>query len=480
MCNKIDHEDEDLQLNYGDGKKQVFDDGSAVYVAEDCKTKLLNKAQATYENLQKFAFVSDTETYQNASNFHAVSAKMSKASRLSEDVYQAEYYDKQFDSFTKHLNVKLERVLVDHILSTVRKANAVVARFAEGTLSARSAQLSSDVQMLEILRKVGEAEEKAYTDCLKFLSEEGQSIEDAVLDAYVVAKPKILTKAKKITAKDFENEDETVPAVAFVNTIANTTGRILNEEITERIEKVKERYVKGFSFLINVVLGSVNAMVSDIFRSAFESDHPDLVSVIEKAKESNTTFQSGLGLFHLIPLAVGVSLRESFTDFTIGTTILTKITGASLGIVKLDEKWKESIAQELLSTLNAKPLAATIVKNCRLKLDEKHQTYVQSHKQMIELREARSGRSKDDILRLRTEFTPKISLLLLRFYAMQCCFEKGDPERGEEIGKGRHSSVFVCSSWNGVDTQGSLVLKVSNPLSQIAWERTAQSFCALR
>ena len=480
MCNKIDHEDKDLKLNYGDGKKQVFNDGSAVYVVEDCKTNLLNKAEATFESLKQFGFVLDKETYQNASNFHAVSAKMSKASRQNEDVYQAAYYDKQFDSFTEHLNFKLERVLVDHILSTVRKANAVVARFAEGTLSARSAQLSSDVQMLKILHKVGEAEEKAYTDCLQFLSEEGQSIEDAVLDAYKVAKPKILTKAKRMTAKEFKNEDETVPAVAFVHAIGNTTGRILNEEITERIEEVKEKYVKGFSFFINVVLGSANAMLNDIFCSAFESDHPDLVSVIEKARESNSAFQSGLGLFHLIPDAVGMSLKETFTDSTVSASILTKITGASLGIVKLDEKWKESIAQEFLSTLDAKPLATRIVKNCRMKLDEKHQTYVQSHKQMIDLREARSGRSEDDILRLSREFTPKISLLLLRFHAVQCYFEKGEPERGEKIGEGRHSSTFVCSSWNGVDTQSSLVLKVSNPLSPLAWERTALSFCALR
>ena len=472
VCNKIDHEEEDLKRNYGDGKLQVFGDGSAVYG----KAKLLDKARSTFEGLVKFGFVSDTD--QDA--FHAVSAKKAKASRVNEDVYQAEYYDQQFDIFTKHLHFKLERVLVHHILSTIGKVTMVVARFAEGTLSARSAELWSDVLLLQILHKAGEAEENAYTQCLEFLSQEGQSIEDAVLDAYKEAKPIILKNAKQMTDKDFENEDKTVPAVAFVHTIVNMAGRIMNREITKRIEKAREKYVKVFEFFIQVVMGSANAVLCDIYRCILQDDHPDLPRIFEKAIEHDGTLKSGMGLLHLIPTAVAVSLRESFTGSTVSAKILTQITGVSLGIVKLDGKWKESIAQQILSTVDVKLLATNIVKNCKMKLDEKHQAYVQAHQQMIELREARSGRSEGDILRLRTEFTPKISLLLLRLYAMQCCFENGEPEQGEKLKEGRHSSVFACLSWDGVNRQNSLVLKISNPLSQIAWERIAQSFYALR
>ena len=442
-----------MKRNYGDGKLQVSGDGSAVYG----EAKLLDKAQSTFEGLVKFGFLSHTD--QNA--FHAVSAKKTKAIRLSDDVYQAEYYDQQFNIFTKDLHFKLERVLVHHILSTVGKVNTVVARFAEGTLSARSAELSFDVLQLQILLEAREAKENAYTHCLEILSKEGQSIEDAVLDAYKEAKPIILKNARKMTDKDFENEDRTrtVPAVAFVNTIVNMARRTTNREITKRIVKAKEKYGKDFEFFI-------------------QSDHPDLPSIIEKANEQDKTLESGLGLLYLIRDAVTVSCRESFTEFSAKT--LAQITGAALGIVKLDGKWKESIAQQILSTLDVKQLATNIVKNCRMKLDDIHQAYVEDHKQRIELPEARSGRNENDIRRLRTEFTPKIFLLLLRLYAMQCCFEKGEPERGEKLGEGRHSSLFACLSWNGVDTQNSLVLKVSNPLSQMAWERTAQLFYALR
>ena len=480
MCNKIDHEEENLRRDHGDGELQVSGDGSAVYVHGDCKKVLLNKAQATFDGLMTYGFVSDTGTDRNASSFHPVSVKMLKASRLGKDVYQAEYYKEQFDNFTKHLNLKLEKILVHHVLSTIRKANAVVARFAEGTISTRSA--SSNVSMLEILQKAEEAEKKGYTDCLEFLSQERKSIEVAVHDACKATNPRILRNAKIITAEDFnfENEDETVPAVAFIDTIANMTMRILNQEITKRIEEVKEKYVKSFELLFQVAMGSFNVMICDIWRCMFQSDHPNLFSIAESTKESGKAYEAGLDLFCLIPEAVNMSLRQTFNDVTTGVPKLFKaLTKTLVGLVDLDEKWKESIAQEILSILDVTQLATRIVDNCKRKLDEKHRNYVQSHEQIIELHKAKL-RSQDDILYFRTEFTPKISLLLLRLYAMQCCFETGEPERGEMIGEGRHSSTFAYSSCNGVDKHDSLVIKVFNAPLQKACEHVAQPFYALR
>ena len=481
MCNKIDHVDEKLRLDYGDGKLDVWEDGSAMYTVEGRENKLVNKAEETFESLKYFGFVPDSEIDYRSSNYYAVSAKMSKASRTSEDPTQSNYYDQQYDDFTSHLNSRLDRILVQHILGMVRSANAVVSRFAEGALMTRRAELSSDLRVYAILKEAGEAEQKAYSNCVEFLSKESKAIEDAVLDSFSTAQPKILKNARKIMAKDLVTKDDCPLPVAFLVTIAKMAGRVIHHEITSRIDDVKQKYVKAFSFFTQVVVGSSSVILGDIFRCIFQpANDGDVVKMVQDLKTSDETIKAGLGLFFLVPEAVGCAINEVFPDNLVNAKMVTQITGAALKMVKLDEKWKESIAQEFLTMIEVKELAPAILKHCHQKLEEKHTQYVQSHKQMIALREAKSSRSQEDNLRLSIHFTPRIALLLLRLYAMQCALENGEPEQGDQIGEGRHCTVSTCPCWGSLTTPNTLILKTFIPLSQELWGKIARSFYALR
>lgn len=486
VCNKIDHVDEKLHLDYGaDGTLDVNADGSAVYRVAGRENKLVNKAEETFESLKYFGFVHDSETDHHSSNFYAVSAKMSKASRTlaTEDPTQLQfgYYDQQYEDFRSHLNSRLDTILMRHVLGMIRTANTVVCRFAEGALTTRAAELSADLRVYAILKEAGEAEQRAYTKCVDFLSKESKAIEDAVMDSFSKAQPTILKNARKIAAKDLVTKSDCPLPLAFLITIAKMASRVLHHEITSRIDDVKEKYVRAFSLFTEVVVGSCDVILSDIFRSIFQpTNNTDVIKMVGNVESSDKAVGAGLGLFFLIPEAVGSAINEIFPDNPVSPKMATQLTGAALKMVKLDEKWKESIAQEFLAGIEVKELAPAILKYCRQKLEERHAQYVESHKQMIALREAKSSRSQEDNERLRVHFAPRIALLLLRLYAMQCALDKGEAEQGEQIGQGHHYIVSTCPYWGGPTTPNSLVLKSFIPLSQDLWGKVARSFYALR
>ena len=477
MCNKIDHVHESLRLSYGNGKLDVLDDGSSVYTVDDRETKLLNKGQATFESLVKFGFVPDFETENsNSSNYYAVSAKMTKARRSKDaTLTHFKYYEKQYDNFTSHLNSRLEKVLVKHVLGMVRSANVVVSRFARGTLMTRAAELSSDVRMYDILQEAGAAEQQAYTNFNEFLSKETKAIEDAVEDSLSAAQPKIIKNAIKITTEDIETNQADCPLpLAFSSAIATMAGLVIHREIVSRIDTVMEKYVAGFSFFVQVVVGSCDDVLNDIFRCLFQVDR-------KKKPVKDETIEAGVGLFRLIPDAVFCALDEAVPEDRFTDKILfNQIARVSLKILDLDQQWKESIAREFLTMMKESGLASAILKHCRRKLDEMHTRYVQSHSQMMALRKAKSSRSQEAKQYLRTHFTPRIALLLLRLYAMQCALENGEPEQGAQIGEGRHCAVSTCPGWGGLKNPNALVLKTFVPLSHELWGELAQSFYAMR
>ena len=407
---------------------------------------------------------------------------MTTASRTSKDTTHEhfKYYDQLYDDFTSHLDSQLDKVLVQHVLGMVRIANFVLSRFAEGALVTRAAELSSNVRVYEILKEAGEAEQKAYSNCDEFLSKEIEAINVAVVDSFSVAQKKILEKAKKITVKDLE-DNSSLP-MAFSEAIGNMAARVIHHEITSRIDGVKQKYVAAFSFFVQVVVGSCDAILNDIFLSMFQPNDVDVRKTVQDLEISDETIKAGVGLFCLISDAVCCAIKEVLPDnpLLINAKIVTKIAGATLRILKLDDKWKESIAQEFLTMIEVKELAPAILKHCRLMLEEKHALYVQSHKQMVALREAKSNRSQEDNERLRTEFTPRVALLLFRLYAMQCALEKREPEQGDQIREDSRCTVATCLAWGSLTTPNSLVLKTYTSLSQKLWDELAQSFYATR
>lgn len=482
VCNKIDHVYEEVCLNQGEeGTIEIYEDGEAVYKVDGREdAKLLNKRKATFEGLQKLGLVSDSETDVSSSNFLAVSARRSKESRTQDSTDQSKYYDQQYDNFRRVLNSKLDKILVNHILGMVRSTNTVVCRFAEGTLSARSAKLSSDLHVYEILKSSGEAERDAYTKCIDFMSKESQAIESAVLEAFGVAQPKIIEKAKAMTSRDFDADTTKLPVpTAFVLTIAEMAFRVIHREVTSTIGMLKKKYVEEFSFVTTVVIAGSDTFLCSIFLSLFHRDDSDFESMLQ-SDERDETMEAAVGLFLLIPESVLLAMKEVFPDDPLNGNLLIKLTGVALGLVKLNEKWKESIAKQFLSGLDIKALAPAILKHFARKLEERHASFVQSHTKMIELRDAKSKRSKEDNLVLRTEFTPRIAKLLLRLSALQCTFEKGEPQQGERLANGLHSTVSTCSNWGGQECQDKLVAKTSHCLPETAWTNVAKSFYVLR
>ena len=489
VCNKIDHEEENLCADHGvNGKLDVSEDGSAIFTVDGHEKTLLNKAQASFDSLKNFGFVHDSETgtNYNSSNFFAVSARMSKAQRTtgSDDTTQFKYCQQQYDNFSSHLNSRLDRVLMQHVLGMVRSATVTVSRFAEGAITTRREELSADLHATKLLREAAAAEQTAYSKCREFLSKEIKAIEDAVSESFSAARTQILKQAMTITARHLltETNQGSLPLLAteFVESIAFMARCVMHHEIAHRIDTVKQKYVADIAFFTHVLVGGCGAILNDIIRNIYQPKDGDVVQMVRDLQTSDETLQAGVDLLRLIPVAVAHAIREVFPYSTISRKMLTHIVGVGTQMVQLDDKWKESIAQEYLTMIEVEKLAPAILKHCCLLLDERHERYVQTHKQMMTLREAKSGRNQEDNERLRTDFTPKIALLLLRLYALGCALEKGEPEKGDQIGEGRHSAVSTCPSWGALTTPNALVVKTFNHLPQELWNELAQSFYVTR
>ena len=335
--------------------------------------------------------------------------------------------------------------------------------------------------MNEIL-KAGAAEEETYSKCVQFLLKKSESIEGAVLDSFSTAYPKIIEKARKITAKDMEGieyKDDLHVPMAFLMAIAKMAKRVVHNEIASRIDGMGKKHVETLSLLTQGIMHCFGAFFRDIYRS-WTFNHDGSVFTIT-IKSNNETMEVGAEIFNLIPEAACCTLNELFPDnLSLSDKLLAQVTSAAIQFVKVDDGWKESIAREYLTTVKVNELAPAILKHCRQEMDEKHARYVRSHKQMIALREATLLASQESNLRPRTHITCSIASLLLRLRALQCALEKGEPEQGDRIGEGRHCTVSTCPFWGNVTTPNTLVLKTFMPLSQELWNELAQSFYATR
>lgn len=484
VCNKIDHVEEKLHINYGyNGKLSVSEDGAAVYTVDDRKVELLNKAQATRQSLTDFGFVPDSETATtyNTPGYYSVSAGMLKANRTSPDIDvsdQFKYCQRQYHDFTNHLRSRLDRILVQHVLSICRTANAIVSRFAEGALEhvAVIPEASSDRGMADIL-EAGAKEEESYSECVQFLTKETETIKDLVLESFSAARSRIIERATKIRRQDIrgiENTEELHVSMLFLMVIADMAKRVVQHEIASRIVALKEQYVKSFNLLTQGIMNVAGFIRNVYLNSAIGS------ITITTVRLSNDSMEAGLEIFSLVPEAARCTINELFPDrLTLSDRVLDQVTAAALQLVEMNDEWKESITKSYLSTVKVDKLAPAIVEHCRQKMEEKHDQFVQSHEQMVALRKALLA-SQENNQRLRTRITCSIALLLLRLHALQCALEKGEPLTEDHIGEGRHCTVSTCPSWSDMTTPNTLVVKTFKPLSEDLWDEIALSFYTTR
>lgn len=476
VCNKIDYEEENVRRDHGDGELEVCDDGRTILkMDQDHEEELPNKAQGTFQKLRTLAFVSDCDSMELCPSFQAVSARMVKKrrqSRSSED--PSTFFDHRYKTFCKQLIVTLESVLNRHVLALALNMTTAVVRIANGTIETRSDELAADERSYTSLETAATEEHRVYSKSLNFLSEHVKSIEDVVRKAITSVRPKVVENAKQLTHRDcltYCQGNVRLLPLAYVEAITSMAGRLLHMDITMRIESLRGEYLQTFAFMFNVISGTI---LNDMLRCFFKPEEVKSFDCIQ----TDDTVTAAMDLFSLIPQSVALALENERARVLnhglldmVSTTLLRE---------RIDENWKLSVAEAFLSSVSEKHLTESIVQLSTQSLHECHVNYVESHKKMMKLRVVQTRRSREDRLRLRTEVTPKVTLLLLQLHSLTCALEKGEPEKGAEIGQGRYSTIYTCLKWRGRKVTDKLVVKESKPLTPLQWTILAESYYMLQ
>ena len=481
-CNKSDYDYEALMHNKGEGELELTADNQQVFKLCDGTTELLeDKALATFHKLQNHGLLEDCYTFSDCPHYHALSARVTKERRLRRQQGAIpDLFQRNFERFRLEIANALEKILNNHILTVLKLLMGVVSRFVEGCLDCRKVELREHLSRLHILQRTEKEEQSAYSKCLTFLEDE-EVIKSAIQEGVKDAKPVILQKAVDITTSDCQSNSPDPLAVKVAKAISRMCHRQLHQAICDKMEQVQKKYLSVVSMVYNVVFGSSDTVRSEIIRnlSLPAADRQKTISVSECLKlvadSEDDAAKAAVSVCFYIRQAVQRSLVQVCGD-ALAQAVAGKMAAVVMGFARVTDKWKKETAENCLSLLDISLLSKTILDQCKRHLEESHVKFVKNLGLKISLKAEAEKRTRDQRELLENEVSFKIGFLMLRLKSLRYQTENGDPKLGRMIGRGRHSTVYQCSSWGGLEDRFSLAVKQSEDLSPEAWNRATIDF----
>lgn len=115
----------------------------------------------------------------------------------------------------------------------------------------------------------------------------------------------------------------------------------------------------------------------------------------------------------------------------------------------VNKEWKREIASEMIRSLSASKLAKNILSQFKLKLQQAHENFLTSVRQLEQKHAERLEKMEKVRLSVRRQYAPKMAKLALESASTKDLILHGQPKLGKEIGRGQYGVVFACDSWAG-------------------------------
>lgn len=484
-CNKSDYEYEALRHNKGEGTLELTADKEQVFKLYDGTTELLeNKALATFDKLQNHGLLEDGYTFNDCPHYHALSAYITKERRLGrQQGVIPDFFQSNFEKFRLEIATALQKILNNHILMLLELLMSVVLRFVESCLDCRKIELQEHLSRLHVLQRTEKEEQEAYSNCLAFLKEE-EVVKSAIKEGVNHAKPVILQKAVDITTSDCELNSSDPLAVRVAKAISRMCHRQLHQTICEKMEQVQGKYLSVVSMVYRVVFASSDTVRSEVIRnfSRPAGERKKALSVSECLKlvadSEDDAAKAAVSVCFYIRHAVQRALLQICGD-VLSQAVAGNMAAAVMGFTRVTEEWKKTTAENCLSLVNIGLLSTTILDQCKKHLEESHVTFIENLSLKIKLKAEAEKSTRGQRELLETEISLKIGFLMLRLASLKYYAVNGVPNLGRMIGRGKHSTVYECSSWGGLENK-SLAVKRSEGLTPEAWNRASKEFVLRR
>ncbi|XP_076332963.1 dual serine/threonine and tyrosine protein kinase-like isoform X2 [Tachypleus tridentatus] len=207
------------------------------------------------------------------------------------------------------------------------------------------------------------------------------------------------------------------------------------------------------SRLSNAIAGKLIGSV-DCLRESFVGTLVRCLSNLEKAfSELEESVPASSALKQILNAAYQVDLTVK-TSTSVLAVFLEKIKQLLQNLFwkpppRIDGAWKRRVAGDMLASLNESRLASSICTQIQDQLKASHKQFATSLQQLESMHLARLKCTKEQRLKVRKIYAPKIAMCALESTSLRDMVLFGVPKLEREIGRGQYGVVYSCESWNG-------------------------------
>ncbi|XP_022257624.1 dual serine/threonine and tyrosine protein kinase-like isoform X2 [Limulus polyphemus] len=207
------------------------------------------------------------------------------------------------------------------------------------------------------------------------------------------------------------------------------------------------------SRLSNEIAGKLIGSV-DCLRESFVGTLVRCLSNLEEAfSEIEGSVAASSALKQILNAAYQVDLTVK-TSASVLTIFLQKIKQLLQNLfwklpLRIDEAWKRKVAVDMLASLNESRLASSICTQIQDQLKASHEQFATSVQRLESMHSARLKYTKEQRLKVRKMYAPKIARCALESTSLRDVVLFGMPKLGREIGRGQFGVVYSCESWAG-------------------------------
>ncbi|XP_031564664.1 dual serine/threonine and tyrosine protein kinase-like [Actinia tenebrosa] len=438
VCSKVDVEKKAKAYD----KDEDNDDDEA---DDPFDEELFNQAQKkkydVFHKLKNLDFLPSDDEIESSSLFHGVSARMVKLSRkrklrnaatMSFENLELCIFEKLESSFRKESKKALSILLStqEMILTSVVDKERTFANAVSSVSNAYNRAIGIELSLFSLILDLI-VKGKTITNAI------GSELEK-LAEIFIKEGEKYQFKANgkrnaESLVEEFCSEIKGSILDRTFNVLKRSVKRDLKRSLVLSVLKVEE-----------LAKSVESALLSRFIRRAYASEyHQERKQMNAKRLVENCAVLDGI--LESFSIAIDVALRRELSRHLEKFDL--KNDGANAPKPK-DSSWRRKVVQGMLSKINCKELAKTVVKTCGEALKLKHQEFVQDVREFKLLNQALSSHGVESMVtRLRTDYVPQVAELAVKGHALQYVIERGGPpELGEEEMCTAHGRVHSCSS----------------------------------
>jgi len=470
VCSKVDH----------DNKAKAFDkgediDGEDLSDTSDSEATRLycqEKKLKVFRQLQSSSFLSIDEQLESTVRFHGVSALNVAKSRKHDTI---NYDTLTFDRFHCSILKELESALKKDSKKALGNLLTAQEMIFLSSVSARKS-LSHTAYLIPSLSDQALKTELHLFQTTLRLGFKCDEINESIrrrLESLSVSFMDEAEHYQQIDQKTIAEQFQTMKLTEAIDAELLKEVRIeglLVQEFTSTIKHaILEKTFNVLKYYIHSALkDALSEAVGELIKLTQIARDPLIGRLIKRifgaSYESEDEVHSFLklhmildGLLDTIDTAVSSTLRRSIS------TPLSEFDVATVGNNPRphDVHWRRKVAQTLLSKLDYRKIANSVITTCDDALLGLHQRFretVESYHRINQVINA--GNLTSTLQELRTNYVPRVAELAVKGHSLGYAIERGRPVLGSPFKPTEHGRIYSCASPRWSTGQDESLIKV--------------------